>query len=155
MEISTSDIYNDIINNFPEDIKKTAISLNGFINIKRTGSNTKKEKVEEVIKEKHTFEVKMEECKFTNEKFELYIKYQKGIHNEDAKRKTFENAYCTPNLIPVNLKIIKRMKKTRITVYFTIGIIFLTISYYIDNKLVAFSVLDILPNIVVFSLILE
>ncbi|KAG0331320.1 Arginyl-tRNA--protein transferase 1 [Podila humilis] len=88
------------------------------------------------------FKVTLEPAVFTQEKFDLFCEYRKGIHGADPaslKRDTFEASVArTP--LPVN-QIGTSGSSTGFMGYGTYHH-----CYYIDNRLVAVAVLDILPE---------
>ncbi|POW15282.1 hypothetical protein PSTT_02277 [Puccinia striiformis] len=77
----------------------------------------------------HRFEIRFEPAEYTEEKFELYKKYQTEVHNDRAEeitKKSFERFLCTN---PFGLD----------------GTVAKHACWLIDEKLIAFSVIDILP----------
>ncbi|KAF9103736.1 Arginyl-tRNA--protein transferase 1 [Mortierella sp. GBA35] len=86
------------------------------------------------------FKVTLEPAHFTQEKYELYCEYQKGIHHVPASllsRETFDNSVARSPLISGS----SDQNRLGFNGYGTYHQ-----CYYVDNKLVAVAVLDILPR---------
>ena len=76
--------------------------------------------------------IKIELATFENESFDLYQKYQQAIHGDSPEKVSKKSSY-TSFLVDSPLK--------PTSIYGTFHQ-----KYYIDSKLIAFAVLDILPN---------
>jgi len=77
----------------------------------------------------HSFKIRLEPAKFTQEKFELYKKYQTEVHGDRAEEvttKSFERFLCT-NPFRSDDTVAKHA------------------CWLVDDKMIAFSVIDILP----------
>ncbi|KIY46622.1 hypothetical protein FISHEDRAFT_46915 [Fistulina hepatica ATCC 64428] len=92
----------------------------------------------------HRFEVILEPSSFTQEKFELYCKYQKDIHHEDEKRPSGFKRFLVdsplqPNPIPYTEPPPPHLPKAYGSYHQL---------YRLDGQLIAMAVLDILPSCV-------
>ncbi|KAF9130568.1 Arginyl-tRNA--protein transferase 1 [Mortierella sp. 14UC] len=86
------------------------------------------------------FKVVLEPARFTQEKYDLYCEYQKGIHHVPSSllsRESFENSVARSPLISES--------SNQDTMCFN-GYGTYHQCYYVDSKLVAVAVLDILPR---------
>ncbi|KAF9430488.1 Arginyl-tRNA--protein transferase 1 [Podila epigama] len=92
---------------------------------------------------KHRFKVKLEPSSFSEEKHELYVKYQMSVHNE-PKSKCGESNY-THFLVdsPLTATVKPEDWSEENPGYGSFHQ-----CYYLDNKLIAVSVIDILPECV-------
>ncbi|KNZ56613.1 arginyl-tRNA--protein transferase 1 [Puccinia sorghi] len=79
---------------------------------------------------RHSFKIRLEPAEFTQEKFELYKKYQTEVHGDRAEEvtsKSFERFLCT-NPFRSDDSVAKHA------------------CWLVDDKMIAFSVVDILPR---------
>ncbi|KAF9143659.1 Arginyl-tRNA--protein transferase 1 [Mortierella sp. GBA39] len=86
------------------------------------------------------FKVVLEPARFTQEKYDLYCEYQKGIHHVSSSllsRESFDNSVARSPLISES-PIQDALGFNGYGTYHQ--------CYYVDNKLVAVAVLDILPR---------
>ncbi|KAG9066307.1 Arginyl-tRNA--protein transferase 1 [Linnemannia hyalina] len=86
------------------------------------------------------FKVVLEPARFTQEKYDLYCEYQKGIHHVSSallSRESFDNSVARSPLISES-PIQDTLGFNGYGTYHQ--------CYYVDNKLVAVAVLDILPR---------
>ncbi|KAG0276453.1 Arginyl-tRNA--protein transferase 1, partial [Linnemannia gamsii] len=86
------------------------------------------------------FKVVLEPARFTQEKYDLYCEYQKGIHHVPSSllsRESFDNSVARSPLISESFSL-DALGFNGYGTYHQ--------CYYIDNKLVAVAVLDILPR---------
>ncbi|KAG0077816.1 Arginyl-tRNA--protein transferase 1 [Podila epicladia] len=92
---------------------------------------------------KHQFRVKLEPSSFTEEKHALYVKYQMSVHNEPKSKcgtSNYTNFLVDSPLTP--------SVKTADWTEDNPGYGSFHQCYYLDNKLIAVSVIDILPECV-------
>ncbi|KAF9315504.1 Arginyl-tRNA--protein transferase 1 [Podila horticola] len=92
---------------------------------------------------KHRFRVKLEPSSFTEEKHELYVKYQMSVHNEPKSKcgtSNYTNFLVDSPLTP--------SVKTADWTEDNPGYGSFHQCYYLDDKLIAVSVIDILPQCV-------
>ncbi|KAG0016564.1 Arginyl-tRNA--protein transferase 1 [Podila clonocystis] len=92
---------------------------------------------------KHQFRVKLEPSSFTEEKHELYVKYQMSVHNEPKSKcgtSNYTNFLVDSPLTP--------SVKTADWTEDNPGYGSFHQSYYLEDKLIAVSVIDILPECV-------
>lgn len=112
---------------------------------KKIGNAPNQEKVfdlsnemRKIIEGNERFQIKNETAEFTEEKYELYVKYQAEIH-EDHKtsKKSFKRFLCdTPFMESAKISSDHKTEKY--------GAIHQC--YYLDSKLIAIAVLDVLPS---------
>ncbi|KAK6500832.1 Arginyl-tRNA--protein transferase 1, variant 2 [Arthrobotrys conoides] len=85
----------------------------------------------------HKFEIVLEENNFTEEKYQLFEHYQKKIHNDEASEGGFKRFLCAnPFKPPYSVDD----KGRKIGAYHQ--------CYYLDGRLIAMAVLDLLPDCV-------
>ncbi|KAJ1895447.1 Arginyl-tRNA--protein transferase 1 [Kickxella alabastrina] len=91
--------------------------------------------------------VVMEPAQFTEAKYRVFEKYQKAVHDEESTPKGFEWFLCATPLVPQSMNIPNPAsdQQTRLLPH---GLGTYHQCYYIDGKLAAVSVLDILPSCV-------
>ncbi|KAK6528378.1 Arginyl-tRNA--protein transferase 1, variant 2 [Arthrobotrys megalospora] len=85
----------------------------------------------------HKFEIRLEENTFTQEKYELFEHYQKSIHDDEATESGFKRFLCAN---PFKPKYSVDEKGRKIGPYHQ--------CYYLDGRLIAVAVLDLLPDCV-------
>jgi len=123
--------------------KYSSDQKSGLINQLPQSHKVSKDLFSEVVREKQIglhgrkFEIKMEKPKFEREAFELYKKYcndrHKGSHRDE---KTYIQFMCMQALEYEKLE--KKGKELRLGCYH--------MKYYLDGKLIAVGVVDILPT---------
>ncbi|GJJ78040.1 arginyl-tRNA---protein transferase [Entomortierella parvispora] len=90
------------------------------------------------------FKVKLEPATYSQEKFDLFCEYQKGIHGVAPSMITRESFDKSVTLTPLSIESPKnKLEKRDFQGYGTYHYCF-----YLDGKLVALAVLDILPRCV-------
>ncbi|KAI0375755.1 hypothetical protein BV20DRAFT_959795 [Pilatotrama ljubarskyi] len=92
----------------------------------------------------HTFEVTLEPSSFTEEKFALYVSYQKEIHHEDDKKSSsFKRFLVQTPLVPQPIEYSSTRPEHLPENYGSYHQL-----YRLDGELIAVGVIDILPNCV-------
>ncbi|RVD82272.1 uncharacterized protein DFL_006704 [Arthrobotrys flagrans] len=85
----------------------------------------------------HKFEIVLEENNFTEEKYKLFEHYQKKVHNDEASESGFKRFLCAN---PFKPRYSVDEKGRNIGAYHQ--------CYYLDGRLIAMAVLDLLPDCV-------
>ncbi|KAK6504746.1 Arginyl-tRNA--protein transferase 1 [Arthrobotrys musiformis] len=110
--------------------------LSGFNIVERIGEPEYANlKSKNPLEPAHKFEVVLEENTFTEEKFNLFKHYQKKIHNDDATESSFTRFLCVNPFKPA-YSVDEKGRK--IGAYHQ--------CYYLDGRLIAMAVLDLLPD---------
>ncbi|EGX47881.1 hypothetical protein AOL_s00081g208 [Orbilia oligospora ATCC 24927] len=94
-------------------------------------------KAQNPLEPAHKFEIVLEENNFTEEKYKLFEHYQKKIHNDEASEGGFKRFLCANPFKP-RYSVDKKGRK--IGAYHQ--------CYYLDGRLIAMAVLDLLPDCV-------
>jgi len=135
-----------------QNIYHASISLedNGYINLTTTSPaathpkqkskpESKKASSSTETKSQKTLTTVLLSSDFRQEEFELYKKYQKNIHKEDSTERGYKGFLCESTLIDLDLKHPNAKKPLK-------GYGSFHLQYRLDNKLIAVSVLDIVPS---------
>ncbi|KZW04451.1 hypothetical protein EXIGLDRAFT_828319 [Exidia glandulosa HHB12029] len=93
---------------------------------------------------KHKFVVALEPSTYTDEKFELYCQYQKTVHNDERESRSSFEGFLVES--PLHEQVIQYTRERPPHLPATYGSYHMT--YRLDDELVAFGVLDILPGCV-------
>jgi arginine-tRNA-protein transferase len=104
----------------------------GFINFSLDAA-IKLHLPEPEVSRPHSYEIGLERDSFTDEKYELYVRYQKAVHNEEKDNPNgFKRFLCSSSLVYKAHDGIE------------LGCFHLT--HRIDGRLVAFGVVDVVPG---------
>ncbi|CAG8434434.1 1986_t:CDS:10 [Ambispora gerdemannii] len=128
-------------------IHKEDPQLNTNVKSKKTNKNASTFELSEAIHEyeekhdwKHRFRIILEKSSFTTEKFQLYKKYQVNIHKDEPSRLT---EYGFKGFLVNSPLIFEPPSRPNTPGYGSFHQL-----YYLDDKLIAIAVLDILPKCV-------
>ncbi|KAJ3736491.1 arginine-tRNA-protein transferase [Lentinula guzmanii] len=89
----------------------------------------------------HRFEMALEPSSYTDEKYELFKKYQTGIHHDNTTRQGFRNFLVVTPLHQEHIPYLSPQSNHLPTHYGSYHW-----CYRLDGKLIAISVIDILPE---------
>jgi len=96
---------------------------------------------EQDVGSRHRFEVLLEPCSFTEEKFELYAKYQAEVHNDHNQSESRFARFLVESPLEYSPILYTRERPGHLPLnYGTYHQL-----YRLDGKLIAMAVLDILP----------